>query len=97
MHSAIKQALTVSHRLVPTKPDVDIFCYLCVRPKGAAVPRYMTEGLFLPTLCAALSPLSWSSLHTHNHTLTYPLSLALVVTMKSTEFKTLRSILMLIL
>ena len=41
--------------------------------------------------------LDHASLHTHNHTLTYPLSLVLVDMMRSKEFKISRSILMLIL
>ena len=41
--------------------------------------------------------LGHASLHTHNHTRTHSLSLVLVVMMRSKEFKTSRSILMLIL
>lgn len=29
--------------------DVDVFCYLCVRTKGAVTPLYMTEGMHRAT------------------------------------------------
>ena len=48
------------------------------------------------SLCSVVQLLDHASLHTHNHTLTHSLSLVLVVMMRSKEFKTSRSILMLI-
>ena len=62
--------------------------------------RCLSVFLYL-AFCLSLQLLDHASLHTHNHThnhtLTHSLSLVLVVMMRSKEFKTSRSILMLIL
>ena len=94
-------SLRLSHtarvRTNPLPCCSDSACHLCLMP--APVP------------CRGCESLKWvsydwdgeysfpdhASLHTHNHTLTHSLSPVLVVMMRSKEFKTPRSILMLIL
>ena len=66
-------------------------------PQGSGSTLTSPNQSARPSSLGRIQLLDHDSSHTHNHTLTYPLSLVLVVMMRSKGFKTSRFVLMLIL